>query len=61
MYGGLNLPLSPEKIEFWVRADPGPSRGVGNTDDALNASVIRPPGGSASIELNNDYGVIRRA
>jgi len=56
----LNLPLSPEKFEFWVRADPI-SLGVGNTGDALKASVIRPPGVPDSIELNNDYGVTRRA
>lgn len=56
----LNLPLSPEKFGLWVRADPV-QMGVGNTDDALNASIIRPPGVLDSIELNNDYGVTRRA
>lgn len=54
----LNLTLSPEKSEFWVRADPI-SLGAGNTGNAIKASVIRPPGVQDSIELNNDYGVTR--
>jgi hypothetical protein len=56
----LNLPLSPEKMEFWECADlidvSASEAGI-----AIQTSDIRPPGVSDSIELDNDNGVTRRA
>jgi len=56
----LNLPLSPEKMEFWECADLF-DVSAGETDMAIRTSDIRPPGVSDSIELDNDNGVTRRA
>ena len=56
----LNLPLSPEKTEFWECADLF-DVSAGETDMAIRTSDIRPPGVSDSIELDNDNGVTRRA
>ena len=56
----LNLPLSPEKMEFWECADLI-DVSAGETGKAIQTSVTRPPGVSDSIELDNDNGVTRRA
>jgi len=56
----LNLPLSPEKTEFWEYADLI-DVSAGETDKALQTSVIRSPGVSDSIEVDNDNEVTRRA
>ncbi len=48
----LNLTQSPEKLEFWERADPI-SSGAGEAEGALQTSADRPPGVSDSIELYN--------
>ncbi len=56
----LNLPLSPEKMEFWECADLV-DVSAGETGKAIQTSDIRPPGVSDSIELDNDNGVTRRA
>lgn len=55
----LNLAHSPEKAIILEGADPV-SLGAGNADGALRASVVRPPGVSDSIELDNGVGVTRR-
>jgi hypothetical protein len=55
----LNLPLSPEKAIILEGADPI-SLGAGNTDGALAARIVRPPGVSDSIELDNGVGVTRQ-
>jgi hypothetical protein len=56
----LHLPLSPEKTVFWECADLV-DVSASETDTALQTSGVRPPGVSDSIELDNDYGVTRRA
>ena len=56
----LNLPLSPEKMEFWECADLV-DVSAGETGIAIQTSDIRPPGVSDSIELHNDRQVTRRA
>ena len=56
----LNLPLSPEKMEFWECADLF-DVSASETGMAILTSDIRPPGVSDSIELDNDNGVTRRA
>jgi hypothetical protein len=56
----LNLPLSPEKMEFWECADLL-DVSASETGMAIQTSDIRPPGVSDSIELDNDNGVTRRA
>jgi hypothetical protein len=56
----LNLPLSPEKMEFWECADLF-DVSAGETGKALETSDTRPPGVSDSIELDNDSEVTRRA
>lgn len=56
----LNLPLSPEKTEFWECADLF-DVSAGETGIVIQTSDIRPPGVSDSIELDNDNGVTRRA
>jgi len=56
----LNLPLSPEREEFWERADPV-EQGAGETGGAVETSADRPPGVSDSIEPDNGDEVTRRA
>ena len=56
----LNLTLSPENCEFWESADPL-IIGAGKTEGAFTTSADRHPGAAASIELDNDDGVTRRA
>ena len=56
----LNLPHSPEKMEYWECADLV-DVSAGETGKALQTSNTRPPGVSDSIELENDDGVTRRA
>ena len=56
----LNLPLSPEKMEFWECADLF-DVSASETGMAILTSDIRPLGVSDSIELDNDNGVTRRA
>jgi hypothetical protein len=56
----LNLPLSPEKTEFWECADLV-DVSAGETGIALQTSDIRPPGVSDSIELDNDNEVTRQS
>ena len=56
----LNLPLSPEKMEFWECADLV-DVSAGETGIAIQTSDIRPPGVSDSIELHNDWQLTRRA
>ena len=48
----LNLNRSPEKLGFWVRADPI-SQGAGQAGGALETSANCPPGVADSIELRN--------
>ena len=55
----LNLPHSPEKMEFWECADLF-DVSASETGMAIQTSDIRPPGVSDSIELDNDNGVTRR-
>ena len=56
----LNLPHSPEKMQFWECADLVDVI-AGETVKAIQTSDIRPPGVSDSIELDNDDEVTRRA
>ncbi len=56
----LNLPLSPEKMDFWECADLV-DVSASETGIAIQTSDIRPPGVSDSIELDNDNEVTRRA
>jgi hypothetical protein len=56
----LNLPHSPEKMEFWESADLI-DVSAGEMGKALEASDTRSPGVSDSIELDNDFEVTRRA
>ena len=48
----LNLTRSPEKHQFWERAEPIRSS-AGDAEGALLTSADRPPGVSDSIELRN--------
>ena len=56
----LNLPLSPEKTEFWECADLI-DVSAGDAGNATLTRITRPPGVSDSIELDNDHEVTRRA
>lgn len=56
----LNPTHSPEKLEFWVWADPLRS-GAGHARSALKTSAERPPGVSDGIEVHNGRQVTRRA
>ena len=56
----LNLPHSPEKMQFWESADLV-DVSAGETGIAVQTSDTRPPGVSDSIELDNDDEVTRRA
>ena len=56
----LNLTHSPENTTFWECADPL-IIGAGKTEGAFTTSADRHPGVAASIELDNDDGVTRRA
>ena len=55
----LNLAHSPERMKFWVNADPI-RVGAGDTAGALGRVPSRTPGVSDSIELSNGAGVTRR-
>ncbi len=56
----LNLPHSPEKIEFWECADLV-DISAGEMGKVLMTSVTQPPGVSDSIDLDNDNEVTGRA
>ena len=51
----LNLPLSPEKMEFWECADLV-DVSAGETGIAIQTSDIRPPGVSDSICAWTSWG-----
>ncbi len=56
----LNLTPSPEKKEYWVRADPF-TGGASHAEGTLRTSADCPPGVEDSIELHNGMQVTRRA
>jgi len=56
----LNPTQSPEKLQFWERADPVRS-GAGQAGGALETSINRPPGVSDGIECHNGRQATRRA
>ena len=56
----LNLPHSPEKMQFWESADLV-DVSAGETGKAIQTSDTWPPGVSDSIELDNDNEVTGRA
>lgn len=55
----LNLNQSPEKLEYWVWADPFRT-GAGHAGGALWTSANCPPGVSDSIEMHNGRQGTRR-
>jgi hypothetical protein len=53
----LNLPLSPEKFEFWESADPV-CLGAGETENTLKTSVQPTPRG---LRQHRDVGAADKA